>query len=409
MASVLVSPHDGGWLFQDGGTNRDERSKPKASMSGLRDKIWETWEKTWVGMEDWAEWAQQRTVDLQTATGFSNYEGTTGWEFSIWMLLDTAVGLIGWVLFGSAWGNVKLGMKRMVQIGAVMLLCIIAHYVWAVCYPVVSIIMAVLMAVVWTCKKILKMIGTVVFYSQRWAGGAPEAADAEFHGPGTGVVPETSVLRTFKRSGDNSKLVIVKRGGEVAVFNVGTDSVTIRTHGLYLPVEPDTVRGDTALAKLVGRQDKVHLCRNSVCTEEGGEHFTEYAVAKKFVAEKFQTAQAKQGAISATKRAWDWMMPAGNRAVRKVVGRVKEFASESETEDCKCVASAISWKSSEGVQTLAETRCTDVGVQFKQLLTEDVPVGLGSTCPEDVYTYVASMPPCTFPNGFLRNVLITNV
>ena len=379
-----MSPHEGGWLFRDG-PGRDDKGRAKTTLDNLRAQMSDAWDRAWVATEDWVDWAQTRGNDFQEAVGFGHHDGTGGWEFGIWMILDTAVGLVGWMIFGSAWGNVKVGMKRMIQIGAVMLLCVIAHYVWAVCYPVVSIIMAVLMAVVWACKKVLRLVGTVMFYSQKWTGGAPEAADAEFHGPGTGVVPETAVLRTFKRSGDNQKLVVVKRGGEVAVFNVGTDSVTIRSHGLYLPVEPDTVRGDPGLSQLLSRQDKIHLCRNSACTEEGGEHFAEYAVAKKFVPEKFQSAQAKQGAMSATKKVWDWMMPAGNKAVRTVVGRMKEFASESETEDCRCVAATISWKTSEGVQMLSDARCTGVGSQFSQLLTEDVPVGTGSTCPEDVY------------------------
>ena len=381
---VLASPHEGGWLFRDGGPFQKERARPKIS-DAFKERLQEAWEQAHETVDDWASWAQAWSSEFSPTAWFPDSEGTVGWEFSIWMLLDTVVGLVGWMLFGSAWGNVKVGMKRILQVGIVMMLCIVAHYIWAVCYPVVSILLALIMAVVWACKKVLKIVGTMVFYSQKWAGGAPEAADAEFHGPGTGVIPETAILRTFKRSGDNPKLVVVKRGTEVVVFQVGWDSVTIRTHGLYLPVEPDTVRGSTDLSRLVGRQDRVHLCRNLACTEEGGEHFTEYAVAKKFVPEKFQSAQAKQGAVAASKRLWDWVRPAGSKAVNTVVGRVKEFASESENEDNRCMAGTVTWKGEDGLQTLADSRCTAVGSQFREMLSEDLPVGSGSSSSHEVY------------------------
>lgn len=66
------------------------------------------------------------------------------WTFQpsggLWWLCDSLVGLLGWLVFGTAWGDVKLGVRRLVQIGAILLLCVLAHYVWAVCYPIVTLV-----------------------------------------------------------------------------------------------------------------------------------------------------------------------------------------------------------------------------------------------------------------------------
>lgn len=189
------------------------------------------------------------------------------------------------------------------QIGVLLAMCLAAHYVWAVCYPVVSILVGLIMAVIWVLRRTLRAVGTVFFL----VGLAPEAADVEFVGPGTGAVPETSALRGFKRVGDQTKLIVVRRGNATAVFGVGSDSQSIRTHGFYVPVEPDTIRGDQQLVDRLKHADRVHPCRNVACTEEGGEHFLEYGVVRKFNPERFQSAQAHRGAVDAGRTIWTWL------------------------------------------------------------------------------------------------------
>eukprot|EP00435_Cladocopium_sp_Y103_P070537 s29_g35.t1 len=246
------------------------------------------------------------------------------------------------------------------------------------------------MAVVWILRKVLRAIGTLFFYAQKFTGGAPEAADAEFYGPGTGAVPETAVLRGFKRTGDNPKQVVVRRGDEVAVFSVGSDSQNIRTHGLYLPIEPDTVRGTPSVVRRLNMTDRVHLCRNLVCTEETAEHFTEYGAVKRFNAERFQVSQSHQGARGISKQFWAWFAPAGRKTVTEVVGRIREFASESETEDVTCCASTITWMTDEGLKCLAESRCTAVGQPFHQAIEGDIPEGsTGSLCAKHATSYLS--------------------
>lgn len=118
------------------------------------------------------------------ATGVEGV-GSTSFDTGLWLVIDMVV-----------------GRRRAVQIGLVLGLCLVAHYIWAVCYPVVSVVVALVMALIWLCRKLLRWLETSAFWLQRVTGGSPEASEAEFHGPGTGRRPETSQLRAFKRTGE---------------------------------------------------------------------------------------------------------------------------------------------------------------------------------------------------------------
>jgi hypothetical protein len=76
--------------------------------------------------------------------------------------------------------------------------------------------------------------------------------------------------------------------------------------------------------------DKVHLCRNNICTEDATEHFTEYGVVKKF------------NFLSRSKEHWHVRDSCGiglfrpdARLLRTLLGAFVH-ASESETEDVTC-------------------------------------------------------------------------
>ena len=60
-------------------------------------------------------------------------------ERGIWLLCDGVVGLVGWGLFGSAWADVRTGCRRMVQVAILVAICIVAHYLWAFCWPVMHL------------------------------------------------------------------------------------------------------------------------------------------------------------------------------------------------------------------------------------------------------------------------------
>ncbi|CAK9006410.1 Tyr recombinase domain-containing protein, partial [Durusdinium trenchii] len=179
------------------------------------------------------------------------------WDVALWMVVDTLFGMIGWALFGSAWTKVRTGCRRLLQVLVVLGLCLVAHYVWAVCYPIVSLLIGACMAMAWLLRKVLRGVGAFAFWFQRVTGGSPEASEAEFLGPATGRTPETSQLRAFKRSGEQPKHMVVKRGEDAAVFAIGMDSQSIKTHGLYVPVECNTIRGSPALVRRLRDVEKV--------------------------------------------------------------------------------------------------------------------------------------------------------
>lgn len=152
-------------------------------------------------------------------------------------------------------------------------------------------------------------------------------------------------MRAFKRTGDSQKLLVVKRNDEVAMVQVGSDTQSIKTHGLYVPIEPASARGSVGLVKRLRDVEKIHLCRNEACAEEGGEHFTIYGLVRPSDPETFQLTQAQQGARTLSRRPWTWMTgPQVTQATMGVMQRTKELGSESEQEEevLSCAASRVS-------------------------------------------------------------------
>eukprot|EP00913_Durusdinium_trenchii_P022970 g21568.t1 len=131
-----------------------------------------------------------------------------------------------------------------------------------------------------------------------WLGGTPEEASADYYGPGTGQVPETSELRKFKFHGSQEKWVVIKRESATAVFKVSSEVAPIRSSGVYVGMEVDTLRGSPSLLQELLGVDKVHLCRNEECSEPG-HHFKIYGLTKKVDFEDFNLRKANTEA-----RAW---------------------------------------------------------------------------------------------------------
>lgn len=257
----------------------------------------------------------------------------------------------------------KSGVKRLLQLGAVLVACLAAHYAWAIAWPVVSCIIAVVMAIVWAVRLVVKLVGRVAIACQRACGGAPEAYGAEFYGPGTGKVPETAELRRFKKH-DAEQWLVLKRGSKMVVFQSNGEPSSIKATGLFVAVDYDTVRGDAELTRELKGVDRVHLCRNVTCPEEG-HHFQTYGITKEVDAEKIQLAHA--GAAEACQGAFKWLWSTGSTAASKV----KDYASESEPEGMPCLAHRIAWTDDQGDHVLSVGACKNVGTEQTQLLVED--------------------------------------
>ena len=324
---------------------------------------WREWLDSSAPSVAWAlETAEERTAQVKDWAG--SFNGVTeGW--SLGLILDTILGFFGWAIFGSAWDGVKSGCRRLPQLGAVLVVCLFAHYAWAVAWPVVSLVTALVMAVICVVRGGIRLLGTCGVAVQRAFGGAPEAYGADYYGPGTGKIPETAELRRFKRV-DPDQWYVLRKGGKAVVFRPNGDASSIKASGLYVTVDYDTVRGDNDMVKELRGVDRVHLCRNMVCPEEG-HHFQEYGIVKKVDAERIQLAQATEGAAQACATMFRWF----RGSCSTVAAAAKDYASESENDQKNCTAHKICWMEDDGVVELSAKPCTGVGSTTVDLLVED--------------------------------------
>ena len=362
----LLAPSISGWW-----TNTDKPVEPP---------------NAWEEPRKYAQWMYNRTMDGWNNTTFGNLFDSTeylagwssaSWDGWVWTLLDSIVSTLGWLVFGKAWTQVRSGFALLIRVGIFLGICIVIHYLFAMCWPIVSIVVGIAVTFIWMGRTTLKCCGRVMYALQRLCGGVPEAADAVFFGPGTGETPETAALRKLKKGSDGERWIVVRQDGHTAVFRI-SDATSIKSSGLYVNHDVETLRGDGPLVACLKGHDRLHLCRNEVCNEEG-QHFKEYAIVKQFNAEKFQLAAATQGAQEAGAVFVQWF----GRGASKAAKRVRDYASESETETVRCCADRIWWEEATGRRCLAERACTASDCTDAQLLAEDVPVGLSSfpLCP----------------------------
>lgn len=346
----------------------------------------------------WKAWAREKVpgtmgyVDsltdgweyLRSSSTESRFQS---WDQGLWSLIDGLFGIAGWAVFGSAWGNVKVGCRRALQLCIVLMMCVVAHYVWAVCWPIVSFVVAFVMTIVWILRKVVRLTGRGVFTCQRLLGGTPEAVNADYYGPGYGAVPDTAELRRFKWASSQEKWVVLKRSGETAVFKVSNDNNSIKSSGLYVGIEPDSLRGTPSLLRDLRGHDKVHLCRHGECSEDG-QHFKVYGLAQRYDPERFELALASEGARQAGSAMWGWAWARG----KGVAEKVKDYASESEADDAAmCIAHRVRWTTSSGDVCLSQGPCTKTANERVELLYEDEPQpGLvGTLCPTHATKYLS--------------------
>ena len=258
----------------------------------------------------------------------------------------------------------RSGCSMLVRFSVLVSLCVAAHYILALCWPIVSLLVGIGLAAVWLVRSLVRCCGRTAFWVHRWSGGAPEALVADFFGPGTGTTPETADLRRLKKGSDD-KWVLVKREGKTVIFKVNEAS-SIKSSGIYFSVEPDTMRGDPGLMNDLKGFDKVYACRNDQCLEEG-QHFKIYAVSKEMGPGKYQLASTSKEVHRAGKRMFDWLSAGTVYAVK----RARDYASESETEQIRCCAYQLKWEGAKGTEVLSDNLCTGSTVDEVELLFED--------------------------------------
>ena len=203
------------------------------------------------------------------------------------------------------------------------------------------------MAMVWLARRTLRVVGYLCFVVQRFLGGTPETADAAYYGPGVGKTPETADLRKFKPSASGERWVVLKRDEGTVVFKA-------------------SLKRTPRLISALKGFDKVHLCRHDLCSEDGT-HFKVYGLVQKLDPEKFHLQQAGEEARSLG--SWLWSSALGG--TRRVVSKVKDYASESEPDEEPCQAHKVAWSTESGDERLAKSVCCGKARDRAQLLRED--------------------------------------
>ena len=159
--------------------------------------------------------------------------------------------------------------------------------------------------------------------------------------------------------------MLLKRDGHVVIGMVA-DTSSIRSSGLYLTLDPDSLRGDLPLLRDLRGCDRVHLCRTNNYQEEG-QHFRSYAVVGPDSSERFQLDAATNGAQRLGWGLFRWFQATAQSAARKVV----DLGSESEAEEPKCRAYEVRWETPTGSERLSVSPCTGAGSLSTVLLVED--------------------------------------
>ena len=81
----------------------------------------------------WRQWARSQSPTLvrywdETVEGFESVRSTvsgwvpSSWDIGLWSVCDGLLGLAGWRIFGTAWGDVRNGCKRLAQIAMILVI-----------------------------------------------------------------------------------------------------------------------------------------------------------------------------------------------------------------------------------------------------------------------------------------------
>ena len=141
----LLAPSISGWW-----TNTDKPVEPP---------------NAWEEPRKYAQWMYNRTMDGWNNTTFGNlFDSTeylagwssTSWDGWVWTLLDSIVSTLGWLVFGKAWTQVRSGFALLIRVGIFLAICIVIHDLFAMCWPIVSIVVGIAVTFIWMGRTTLK-------------------------------------------------------------------------------------------------------------------------------------------------------------------------------------------------------------------------------------------------------------
>ena len=83
----------------------------------------------------------------------------------MWIVFDTVVSAMGWLIFGKSWVQVKTGFALLIRFGGLLVICVITHYLFALCWPVVSLIVGLFASLVWLVRTVMKCFGRLAYFA----------------------------------------------------------------------------------------------------------------------------------------------------------------------------------------------------------------------------------------------------
>ncbi|CAK9030528.1 unnamed protein product [Durusdinium trenchii] len=63
----------------------------------------------------------------------------TSWDSAVWMVLDTLLSGVGWLVFGQSWHSVRTGCSLILSIAVLMVVCLVLHYFLSLAWPLCSL------------------------------------------------------------------------------------------------------------------------------------------------------------------------------------------------------------------------------------------------------------------------------
>ena len=145
-----------------------------------------------------------------------------------------------------------------------------------------------------------------LFHVQRLSGGVPRRLERASLGPKRARCRR----QKLKKGTSEDRWALLRRDGHVVIIKV-TENAAIKSSGVYLSFDPESVRGDAPLLLALKGYERVHLCRHDSCPEEG-QHFKEFRRAQR-----------------SGSKAMGWFFSKANTAAKKL----KDHAGESEREE----------------------------------------------------------------------------
>lgn len=135
-----------GWWGGDGQLPRDE-ARPDTRQA----------------FEKYTSWVSNQTFPSNFTMADRVGISTSGWDGWLWTACDTLVGILGWLTFGNSWARVRTGFSLVIRLTVILFVRVVAHFLFALFWPVVSLLMGILLTAVWVVRTLLKCCWRAVY------------------------------------------------------------------------------------------------------------------------------------------------------------------------------------------------------------------------------------------------------